>query len=473
MSGPVSPSETPFAAIRQKMEFAGLDAAAIRAFHASFAALERGATGMISEAEIVPVDDLPNSSGLSSEPHHDLLAQTVVIKLNGGLGTSMGLEKAKSLLRVREKDTFIDLIARQILCLRARTGRSVPRFVLMNSFSTSQDTCAHIAHRFPQLGDPASLELMQNRVPKLDAATFQPIKMPGQPELDWCPPGHGDIYACLLGSGLLDRLLSENILYAFVSNSDNLGATLDPALLAFFAKNGRSFLMEVTRRTVADRKGGHLAIRKNDGRFVLRESAQCPKPDETAFQDINRHAFFNTNNLWIRLDHLSEELRKHDGLIPLPVIINRKTADPRDLKSPSVIQLETAMGAAIEAFPRAAAIEVPRMRFAPVKTTSDLLAVRSDAFTLTEDFRLELHPDRRSEPPALDLDPRHYRLVDGLEAAFPHGAPSLRFCRSLTVRGPIQCDAAVTFVGDVLIQNQSDRAARLRTGAYEGEFTFP
>lgn len=465
MSLSTSEIDTAFAPFREKMEAVGLSEAAVRAFAGAYAALRRGATGLMAETEIEPAGGLPRAADLAPSSHPDLLAQTVVIKLNGGLGTGMGLEKAKSLLPVRGRDTFLDLIARQVLRLRARTGGTAPRFLLMNSFSTSEDTRAHLAAHQPGLGDPAGLELMQNRVPKVLASDFSPLHWPAQPDLEWCPPGHGDIYACLLGSGWLDRLLAEGVRYAFVSNADNLGATLDETLLGWFASSGQAFAMEVTRRTAADRKGGHLARRRSDGRLLLRESAQCPKDDEAAFQNIDRHQFFNTNNLWIRLDRLRDELRRHHGLIPLPIIINKKTADPRDPATPAVLQLETAMGAAIECFPDAGAIDVPRTRFAPVKTTADLLAVRSDAYLLTDDLRLELDPSRHGQPPRIELDPS-CKLVDGLDAAFPHGSPSLRECRSLTLRGRFVVDPAAVFQGDVTLVNEAAEARYLPAGVY-------
>ena len=279
------PDPAQFAPFREKMQRAGVGEAAIQAFAGSYAALSSGATGLIAESEIEPVRDLPAADRLPPVFKPELLAQTVVIKLNGGLGTSMGLDRAKSLLRVRGDETFLDLIARQLLRLRAHADMVNPRFLLMNSFSTSADTRAHLATHQPQLGDPASFELMQNRVPKILADSLAPLEWPAAPELEWCPPGHGDLYPCLLGSGWLNRLLAEGVRYAFVSNADNLGATLDPTLLDWFVNSQKSFLMEVTRRTQADRKGGHLARRRSDGRLLLRESAQCPKPDEAAFQD--------------------------------------------------------------------------------------------------------------------------------------------------------------------------------------------
>ncbi len=465
--------ESAFESFRQKMQAAGLSESAIRAFQASYTALVAGETGMIPEATIAPASGLPCADSLtppSMERAAGLLKQTVLIKLNGGLGTGMGLEKAKSLLPVRGEDTFLDLIARQVLRLRAQTGGEVPAFMLMNSFSTSADTVEHLARRFPQLGDSSTWELMQNKVPKVLAGSLAPAVWPSNPDQEWCPPGHGDIYACLAGSGWLERLRSRGVRYAFVSNSDNLGATLDPAILAWFADSRMPFAMEVTRRTESDKKGGHLAVRLRDGRMLLRESAQCPKEDEHHFQDIDRHRYFNTNNLWIDLDALRETLDANDGLIPLPPIMNKKTVDPRDSSSSAVIQLETAMGAAIECFDGAGAIEVSRVRFAPVKTTNDLLCVRSDAYELTEDFCLRLHPSRNGQPPHLHLDQKLCKLVDGLDKNFPH-TPGLLHCRSLLVHGPVECRAGAVFKGDTVIHNHTDAPVTLGAGVHEGKIS--
>ena len=249
-----------FSPFREKMQSAGLSEAAIAAFERAFKLLASKESGLISERFINPVEQLPTYEEISSgQAGGGLLAKAVMLKLNGGLGTSMGLEKAKSLLVVRNGETFLDLIARQVLATRARTGANL-RFLLMNSFSTSEDTRAHLA-RYPELGVPADLELLQNKVPKIAVDTLTPVKWPADPELEWCPPGHGDLYPAILGSGMLDRLLKEGYLYLFVSNSDNLGATMDPALLHWFAGSDMPFLMEVTTRTAADRKGGHLAKR--------------------------------------------------------------------------------------------------------------------------------------------------------------------------------------------------------------------
>lgn len=420
------------------MRDAGVAVPTIDAFLAAVAKVAAGERGQIPEANIDPVAELPTLESLpeAGPGAGALLNQLAVIKLNGGLGTSMGLERAKSLIKVKGADTFLDFIAKQILHLRAYGGAPQLAFYLMDSFSTQADTLAYLK-KYPTLALDGELDFLQNKVPKLEARTLQPVTWPTAPDLEWCPPGHGDLYPSLLGCGLVDKLLERGIRFLFVSNSDNLGATVDLRLLSYFAQSGSSFLMEVATRTAADRKGGHLAQRREDRRLLLRESAQCPPTDEAQFQDINRHRFFNTNNLWIRLDHLKTELITRGGVLPLAIITNSKTVDPRDASSPPVIQIESAMGAAIECFAHSGAVVVPRRRFAPVKTTGDLLALRSDAYRLTENHELVLDESRKGQPPVIELDAKHYKLLADFEAAFPDGPPSLLHCESLKVVGKL------------------------------------
>jgi UTP--glucose-1-phosphate uridylyltransferase len=453
------------ALIEKKMRSAGLSEVAIQAFLFQYQKLLDNDTGLIPEEAIQPIAQLPSLDERElPEGIGDYLHQTLVLKLNGGLGTSMGLEKAKSLLRVRGDLTFLDIIVKQFLQLRASAAPGLGLF-FMNSFSTSDDTIeALLSYR--ELGDPKRMQLLQNRVPKIEKETLLPISWPSNPALEWCPPGHADLYVCLYSSGLLKQLLDAGKKYLFVSNADNLGATLDPNLLRFFAESGAPFLMEVTRRTPSDRKGGHLARRLDSKRLVLRESAQCPEKDLDDFQDIDRHRYFNTNNLWIRLDRLFEELAAGAGYIPLPLIRNEKNVDPRDKKSPKVFQLEAAMGAAIECFDGAAAVEVPRSRFSPVKTTNDLLAVRSDAYELDESFRVGLRAERRGVPPKVELSD-DYKLADQLEKLVAAGIPSLIRSRSLTVKGPWRFVAGAEIVGDVRFENGSGEVREVKPGVYE------
>jgi UTP--glucose-1-phosphate uridylyltransferase len=450
-------------ASEEKMAAAGVPDVAIATFRHYYRQLEAGETGMMSEDSIAPVPSLPSADELP--PASDaagVLDQAVAIKLNGGLGTSMGMTRAKSLLPVKDGLTFLDVIVRQVLDLRARHGARLP-LVLMNSFYTREDSLAAL-ERHDGIESDVPLDFVQNQEPKLLVDSLEPVTWPPDPDLEWCPPGHGDLYTALVTSGMLEALLGAGYRYAFVSNSDNLGAVLDPRILAWFAAQEVPFLMEVADRTEADRKGGHLAARAADGQLVLREIAQTPEADLDAFQDVARHRFFNTNTLWVDLRALGDVLAARDNVLGLPMIVNRKTVDPGDSSSPDVLQLETAMGSAISVFEGAAALRVPRERFAPVKTTNDLLALRSDCYKLTDDARIVEVPGLDGGPPLVDLDPAYYKLVDDFEARFPAGAPSLVDCRRLRVRGDVTFGAGVVVRGEVEVEGPR----RIEDGAILG-----
>ena len=435
----------------EKLRAEGLPEVAIETFARQRARLEAGEQGTLPESEIEPVESLPDAEELPDDPDgaRAALDRAVVIKLNGGLGTSMGMSRAKSLLEVKDGLSFLDVIARQVLTLREEAGARVP-LVLMNSFATRDDSLAALS-RYPDLEVDLPLDFVQGKVPKLRADDLEPVSWPDDPKLEWVPPGHGDLYPSLAGSGMLDAMLERGYEYAFVSNSDNLGATLDERILAWFARERLPFLMEAADRTESDRKGGHLA-RRPDGGLVLREIAQTPKEDEAAFQDVSRHRYFNCNTLWVSLPALAEKLSEGGGVLELPMIVNRKTVDPTDSSSPAVIQLETAMGAAIDVFEGAAAVRVPRSRFVPVKTTADLLSLRSDAYVMSEGPRVELAPEREGTPPVIDLDSEHYKLVPDLERRFPVGPPSLVACERLTVEGDVRFGSGVVVRGSVQVE---------------------
>ena len=449
-----------FTAVADRMRTAELPEIVIRTFAHYFEQLASGKTGMIAESEIEPVSSLPGVEDISDEQKklgQSALSKSILLKLNGGLGTGMGLAKAKSLLTVKDGHTFLDIIANQ-----AEQG-AIP-LVLMNSFSTRDDTLAALA-KYPSLGQSLPLDFLQHKVPKLLAEDLSPAEWPADPDLTWCPPGHGDLYTALLTSGLLEQLLAAGYETAFVSNSDNLGAVMDPAILGYFVDHKLPFMMEVADRTEADKKGGHLALDKTGG-LLLRESAQCPAEDVENFQDVSRHRFFNTNNLWLNLPVLQQILDERGGILGLPMICNSKTVDPRDKKSRSVFQLETAMGSAITVFPGAGAIRIPATRFAPIKKTNDLLDVRSDNYILRDDFQIVANPDRRLPRAMIDLDPKHYGFVDQLEKRFPHGAPSLLACQSLVIRGDVRFGRDVVLKGDVVITNETSEPLYIEDGAH-------
>jgi UTP--glucose-1-phosphate uridylyltransferase len=449
----------------EKLRADGAPEVAIRTFEHYYRLLQAGERGLIPESEIEPVADVPDADGLA-EPGagaRDALERTIVLKLNGGLGTSMGMTGPKSLVEVKDGLSFLDIAARQALALRESTGARLP-LVLMHSFYTREQSLAALA-RYPEIGADVPLDFVQGRFPKLRADDLRPIGWPRNPELEWAPPGHGDLYTSILTSGMLATLLEHGYEYAMVSNIDNLGAVLDERILARLAAERSPFLMEVAERTEADRKGGHVARRRADGRLVLRELAQTPDEDMDAFTAIGRHRFFNTNTLWLSLRTLDAVLRERDGVLGLPLIVNRKTVDPTDPSSPEVLQLETAMGAAIEVFEDAAALRVSRRRFAPVKTTDQLLALRSDAYVLTGGAHVELAPERGELPPIVELDPRFYRLLRDFEARFPGGAPSLVGCERLRVIGDVRFGAGVVVRGSVVVENTGDEQLAIEDGA--------
>jgi UTP--glucose-1-phosphate uridylyltransferase len=448
---------------RAKMTDAGVDPVAIDVFEHYYRLVESGETGMIPESTIEPLD-IPSLADADLPQTTEGLAGTVVIKLNGGLGTSMGLEAAKSLLEVREGLTFLDIIARQVLAAREKHGVTLP-LVFMDSFRTSKDTTEALSgYHLPVDGLP--LDFLQNKEPKLVASDLTPVTWEADPDLEWCPPGHGDLYPALRGSGLLDRLIEAGYRQAFVSNSDNLGATPDPRVAEWFARSGAPFAIEAVRRTPSDRKGGHFARRTSDGRIVLRETAQTLDEDKDALADLSRHRFASTNNLWLDLEAVRTELDRRDGVLGLALIKNTKTVDPGDPDSPEVIQIESAMGAAIEVFDGAQLIEVERSRFIPVKTTNDLLVLRSDCYRLTDEHHLALE-DGVDSVPFVDLDSRFYKLVHRFDQRFPDGAPSLRQAEELVVHGDWTFGKGVVVQGRVELDDPGE-PARVEPGSTLG-----
>ncbi len=435
----------------EKMQRENLPPVVIETFSHYYRQVVTGETGMISDREISPVppDSVADARNLDAyaDAGREAYNRAVTIVLNGGLGTSMGLTGPKSLLIVKDGLTFLDVIVEQ-------ARRRNVRLALMNSFSTHDETVAALDRIATE---PPPLTFLQHKFPKIRRDDLTPAQWPADPDLEWNPPGHGDIYTALLTSGMLDRLLSEGVTYAFIRNSDNLGASMDRTILGYFAEKGFPFMMEVAERTPADVKGGHLA-RHESGRLILREATQCPESEIDAFQNIERYRFFNTNNIWVNLQSL-KDLIDREKTIRLPMILNPKTLHPRDDSSPAVYQVETAMGAAISLFEGAAALRVERSRFFPVKKSNDLLVVRSDRLIFGEDGGLTLNPAVTTDDIKVSLDSRYYKMVDGFNARFPEGAPSLLACESLEVEGDVRFGGDVVMEGRVKVENtQSDQA---------------
>lgn len=440
------------------MRAAGVHEQAIAVFSRFYNIVEQGKESYVREADVLPLTDVTHLGEVMERGGEDetalasALSRTVMLKLNGGLGTSMGMQSAKSLLTVRDGLTFLDVLAHQVLYARAEHQVDLP-VIFMNSFRTNADTLDALA-KYPELevsGVP--LTVLQNQEPKITADSLEPVTYAPDPELEWCPPGHGDVYTVLQSTGVLDHLEEAGYEFLNISNVDNLGAAPSAEIAEWFAASGASFVAETVRRTPADRKGGHVVVR--DGRLILRETAQTHADDAAAAADIKKHKYFNANTLWIRISALKEQLEKHGGVLPLPLIQNRKTVNPADPESQAVIQLEFAMGAAIELFDDAQALVIDRSRFLPVKTTNDLLLLRSDIYELTESYTLVA----AHEEPLITLDPEYFGLIADFEDRFAHGVPHLQDAESLTVDGPWRFGKDVQAVGDALLsKSDSDEA---------------
>lgn len=435
---------------QQRMRSAGVAERAIDVFTAFYRQLGEGASGLIREDDVSPLEGIDHASALEvSEASCRAAADvTAVIKLNGGLGTSMGLDRAKTLLPVRTGQNFLDVIAGQVMHVRSRWGVRMP-VIFMNSFRTRDDTLAALAKHDGLAVEGLPLDFLQNQEPKLRADDLTPVDWPADPTLEWCPPGHGDLYTALEVSGVLATLIEQGYRYATVSNADNLGAAPDPAMMGWFAATGAPYAAEVCRRTPADVKGGHLVVRRSDGRLVLRETAQTAPEDVAAANDLTRHHYFHTNNLWFDLHALQNLLRERAGVLGLPLIRNSKTVDPSDPSSTKVVQIESAMGAAVEVFDGATAIEVDRSRFLPVKTTNDLLLLRSDVYGVGDDHRVRA---QMAAPPLIDLDRRFFTTIADFDARIPT-PPSLVDATALTVRGDWRFGRDVTVRGYVTLDD--------------------
>lgn len=452
-------------AAEQKMRDAGQPEEAIRGFRSRYEQVVRGESALLASEELEPARDVPTFEELPDADAAAALNRVAVIKLNGGLATTMGLREPKSLVQAREGRSFLDVIVGQTLALRKQYGIRLP-LVLMNSETTRAPTERALA-RYPEIDSGLPIDFLQSIEPKLDAETLGPVSWPPDPALEWCPPGHGDVYSSLRSSGMLEALLKQDFRYAMISNTDNLGAATDARVAAHLERHQIPFLMEVVEGTEADRKGGHIARRRDDERLVLRETAQTPPEDEESFRDFRHWRYYNTNSIWVDLVVLKDRLDASDGVLELPLIVNHKTVDPRDSSSNPVLQLESAMGAAIGSFDDAQLLLVPRTRFVPVKTTDDLLVLRSDVYTMSEDLLLAPVPERAESLPYVELDPDFYKLLDDFEQRFPDGAPSLREAERLVVNGDVTFGEGVRVRGAVELD--VDEPTRIEPGTRLGD----
>ncbi|XP_078505559.1 UTP--glucose-1-phosphate uridylyltransferase isoform X2 [Lissotriton helveticus] len=380
-----------------------------------------------------------------------VLNKLVVVKLNGGLGTSMGCKGPKSLISVRNENTFLDLTVKQIEHLNKTYDTAVP-LVLMNSFNTDEDT-KKILQKYSHCRVKI-YTFNQSRYPRINKESLLPIakdlSYSGENAEVWYPPGHGDIYASFHNSGLLDTLIDEGKEYIFVSNIDNLGATVDLYILNHLMNppNGKSceFVMEVTDKTRADVKGGTLT--QYEGKLRLVEIAQVPKQHVDEFKSVSKFKIFNTNNLWISL----RAIKRLQNSIDMEIIVNPKTLDG----GLNVIQLETAVGAAIKSFENSMGINVPRSRFLPVKTSSDLLLVMSNLYSLNAGSLTMSEKREFPSVPLVKLGSSFTKVQDYLKRF--ESIPDMLELDHLTVSGDVTFGKNVSLKGTVIIiANHGDR----------------
>ena len=390
---------------------------------------------------VVPYDGLAPTPE-DPEEIKKLLDKLVVLKLNGGLGTTMGCTGPKSVIEVRNGLTFLDLIVIQIENLNNKYGSSVP-LLLMNSFNTHDDT-QKIVEKYSK-SNVQIHTFNQSQYPRLVVEDFSPLPSKGQTGKDgWYPPGHGDVFPSLKNSGKLDLLLSLGKEYVFIANSDNLGAVVDLKILQHLIQKKNEYCMEVTPKTLADVKGGTLI--SYEGRVQLLEIAQVPDQHVNEFKSIEKFKIFNTNNLWVNLNAI-KRLVEADAL-KMEIIPN-----PKEVDGVKVLQLETAAGAAIRFFNNAIGINVPRSRFLPVKATSDLLLVQSDLYTLQDGFVTRNSARKNPENPSIELGPE-FKKVGSYLSRFK-SIPSILELDSLKVSGDVWFGAGVALKGKVTITAKS------------------
>uniref|UniRef100_A0A1B6CUM9 UTP--glucose-1-phosphate uridylyltransferase n=1 Tax=Clastoptera arizonana TaxID=38151 RepID=A0A1B6CUM9_9HEMI len=388
----------------------------------------------------------------SADVVHQMLSKLVVVKLNGGLGTSMGCHGPKSVIPVRSDLSFLDLTVQQIEHLNKKYKANVP-LVLMNSFNTNEDT-EKIIRKYRGL-QVEIYTFHQSCYPRINRDSLLPIAKNCDVHANieaWYPPGHGDFYESFTNSGLLKKFNEQGREYCFISNIDNLGATVDLNILNLLLKPGSpspEFVMEVTDKTKADVKGGTLI--QYEDKLRLLEIAQVPKDHLDDFKSVKKFKYFNTNNLWIKLSAISRVVDR--GSLNMEIIINNKSLE----NNLPIVQLETAVGAAMKCFDRSIGVNVPRSRFLPVKKTSDLMLVMSNLYNLKSGSLIMSQMRMFPTTPLIKLGDKHFSKVKDFLERFAT-IPDLLELDHLTVSGDVTFGKGVSLKGTVIIiANHGDR----------------
>lgn len=378
---------------------------------------------------------------ISYEASKNLLNKLAVLKLNGGLGTTMGLSGPKSAIKIKNNMNFIDMVVKQLKSINRKYNASVP-LILMNSFNTDERTEKMVS----KYSDVDIQTFNQAQYVKINEENLLPMNLAFEKSKDskkaFYPPGHGDLLTSINTSGILDKLLEQGVEYLFISNIDNLAATVDINILKFITENKIDFCMEVTKKTRTDIKGGTLIDYEDT--MKLMEIAMVPKNKKNEFTSVKKFKIFNTNNLWINIKELKNILSKGD--LNLDIITNSKV-----VKGEHIIQLETAVGSAVKCFNSTAGIVVPRSRFTPIKTCSDLFLCSSNLYAANKGT-LTLNKNRINQVslPVVKLIGKNFQKIKNFDNSFGN-IPDIVDLDVLTVTGNVTFGENVILRGIVII----------------------
>ena len=394
-----------------------------------------------------PPEDMIKSYETLNKPTtniKEILDKLVVVKLNGGLYNVMGCTGPRCVITVRNEFTFLDMHVQQVEKLNNKYGCEIP-IVLMNSFNNHEET-QKVFRKYTHVNVPLYC-FKQSQYPQIFKESFRtvPRSMSEEDKESWYPPGHGDFYQSFYNSGLLQKFIDDGKEYLFVSNIDNLGATIDLSILNYLLSQSceqrSEFVMEVTDKTKADVIGGTLIKYKEKLRLL--EISQVPKDYVEDFKAVSKFRIFNTNNLWVQLPAIKNLVESH--MLCMEIITNNTQINNGD----KIIELSTAIGAAVKCFNHSIGVNVPRSRFLPVKTCSDLLLVMSNLYNMSNGTLLMSSQRQFSTTPFVKLG-NYFKKVKEFLKRFD-GIPDIIDLDHLTVAGDVTFGRGIVLRGTVII----------------------
>lgn len=327
---------------------------------------------IVNNDKIIDYGELKKSKNIK-----DLSKKICIIKLNGGLGTSMNCDRPKSLINVKNNMTFLEITLNQIREIQKKYQINL-KVILMNSFYTHQETEEFIKN----IDDIDITCYEQSKFIRINKKTNEVFD--GSKQEHFYPPGHGDLFQSLYDKNILEKLIEDKYEYLFVSNIDNLGSTINFRILDNIIQNDIDYCLETTEKTKHDIKGG--TIIEYDNKHMIFEIAQCHPDNLNEFMNFK---YFNTNNVWCKIKSIYNLVKTHDYLKNIDLIINPKKLN-QDNNEIECIQLEFAIGSLIKFFDKTQFINVSRKRFIPVKNLSDLLLIMSNLYELNDRYKLKL-----------------------------------------------------------------------------------